>query len=73
MVTNHLIKNKVASYQGACSFCKEWEGKIRFLASHQSSCDAYYKAVLDELDEVVKEQIKVLDLEINPHLNKNHK
>ena len=58
--------------KGKCDYCQEWEGNLGQLLPHQMSCEGYLDFLQKELGETVADQIKLLDIEINPHLQGNH-
>ena len=58
--------------RGTCHYCKDWEGDLEKLIPHQMSCEAYFQFLNLELADVVEQQIKVLEIDINPHLRAHH-
>lgn len=67
-----LLTHQVPQLRAVCPHCEEWEGNMGKVMHHEQNCESYYQMICRELEKVVKDQLHILNKDINPHLQLEH-
>lgn len=76
IISNHFARKIMDSFKVRCYFHKfdcSWTGKLEELNTHLPLCQPYQLHKKANISQIVEKIIKILDLEINPHLKQEHK
>ena len=76
IIPNDFARKIMDSFKVRCYFHKfncSWTGKLEELNAHLSICQPYQLHKNKNISLIVEKIMKILDLEINPHLKQEHK